>query len=434
MKNSNLLAILFICLFLIQGCVSTSTLTVERIRQDIPIDSAAPAAYDTFWDAMQNLDFSYLQAYPVLAGQQSFADGLRMTVDGKIPEAENEFRKLLGSETDPVILEYAQSMLERLLFFQGDWQALLEISGHDEDTDGTGSLITAYNSLPPVNYLFPDQPVEIPMKLSLSGCPMIEVTVNGHQKTFWIDTGAGLSVVASDIASECGITPIGEESIAAGTATSKTIPARPAVIDDLAVGDFQISNLPVMILDKKDLEFKVLGVIKILKIDGIIGWNAIQKMDIEIDYRNGATTIRKPVDSDSSNRNFFWIDYPIVSLWDRQGQRLHFGLDTGARKSSLTENILKKITFDDVHTKSVHVGSAGGFEKTESKIIPDISLILNDYSLNFHNIETHSQMKKMSSFVQLDGILGSDVFHNGTVRMNCIAGTLDVSFPQDVTD
>ncbi len=39
------------------------------------------------------------------------------------------------------------------------------------------------------------------------------------------------------------------------------------------------------------MEFKLFGLLRLLKIDGIIGWQAIQNMKIEIDYKNKRTII-----------------------------------------------------------------------------------------------------------------------------------------------
>lgn len=47
----------------------------------------------------------------------------------------------------------------------------------------------------------------------------------------------------------------------------------------------------------------------------------------------------------------------------------------------------------------------------ESKIIPELKLILNGYGLYFNDIGM--QPGKSAVFVKLDGVLGSDVFKKG---------------------
>ncbi|MCK4542518.1 MAG: aspartyl protease family protein [Spirochaetales bacterium] len=421
------LIIVTLAAFLLQSCVSTTKLTITTIDERALIEAQKTVEYETFWEAMENIDFSYLREHQINDDQQSFAEALKLAVDGDIEDAENEFRKLYISSDDSLIKKHSKEILGNLLLFQSKWEALIKLSiDVDDTTNNNIRLEEAFSKSPRESYYFPTQPAIIPMQLSLSGCPVIEVEINGHKKKFWIDTGAGLSVVASDIAEECNIFPIGTENIKAGTGTNKKVDAQPAIIEDFRIGEILIKNHPIIIIDNKDLEFKLFGLFRIMKIDGIIGWNVIQNIDIEIDYRKKVTSIKKPIKIDSPNRNFFWLGYPIVTLINQEGTKLNFGLDTGARKTSLTDNILKKINVNNIHIKNITLGSAGGLEKIESKIIPELTLILNGYGLHFNDIGT--QPGSFPVFVKLDGILGSDVLKNGRVKIDYLNGIFEIKF------
>jgi predicted aspartyl protease len=410
---------------LIKNNVSASKLTIKPIDEKTLILSPKAIEYGTFWEAMENIDFSYLREYQINDDQRSFAEALKLVIGGDIEEAENKFRKLYISSDDSLIKKHSKKILGNLLIFQSKWGALLEIPKDADDTIYNSIiLVKAFSKSPKESYSFPAQPTIIPMGLSMSGCPVIEVEINGHKMKFWIDTGAGLSVIASDIAKKCNIFPIGTGKIKAGTGTSKKIDAQPAIIEDLGIGEISIKNHPVIIIDSKDLEFKLFGLFRIMKINGIIGWNAIQNMGIEFDYNNRVTTIREPVKMNNPSPNFFWLGYPIVILTNQDGTKLNFGLDTGARKTSITDNILKKISVNDVYIKKITIGSAGGFEKIESKIIPELTLILNGYGLHFSDIGTRPERRAV--FVKLDGILGSDVFKNGRVKIDYLNGMLEI--------
>jgi len=196
---------------------------------------------------------------------------------------------------------------------------------------------------------------------------VIELIVNGHRKKFWVDTGAGLSVVASDVAEECNILPIGTEKTTGRAGTGKRISIQPAIIDDLQIGELLIKNHPVLIVDKNEMEFRLFGFLRILKIDGIIGWPAIQNMKIEFDYKKKLTTINKPVKVKTKNRNLFWLGKPIVRVKTPEGLNLNFQLDTGANRTSIHKNILKKIIIESTYSKRSTDWSIGGSEKTNSK-------------------------------------------------------------------
>ena len=410
---------------MIKNHVSASKLTIKPIDEKTLILSPKAIEYGTFWEAMENIDFSYLREYQINDDQRSFAEALKLVVGGDIEEAENKFRKLYISSNDSLIKKHSKKILGNLLIFQSKWGALLEIPKDADDTIYNSIiLVKAFSKSPKESYSFPAQPTIIPMGLSMSGCPVIEVEINGHKMKFWIDTGAGLSVIASDIAKKCNIFPISTGKIKAGTGTSKKIDAQPAIIEDLGIGEISIKNHPVIIVDSKDLEFKLFGLFRIMKINGIVGWNAIQNMGIEFDYNNRVTTIREPVKMNNPSPNFIWLGYPIVILTNQDGTKLNFGLDTGARKTSITDNILKKISVNDVYIKKITIGSAGGFEKIESEIIPELTLILNGYSLHFNDIGTRPG--KRAVFVKLDGVLGSDVFKNGRVKIDYLNGMLEI--------
>jgi predicted aspartyl protease len=424
------LVLQILLLILIQSCVTASKLTINTIDEKTLIVSPKTIEYDTFWEAMENIDFSYLKKHQINSDQQNFTKALKLAFDGHFEDAGNRFRKLYLSSDDTLTRKHSKQVLGNLLFFQSKWEELLELQTDADDTTHSAiRLVEVFNQSPEESYSFPAQPVIIPMKLSLSGCPVIEVEINGYKKKFWIDTGAGLSVVASDIAKGCNISPADTGKIKAGTGTSKKVDAKPAMIENLRVGEISIKNHPVIVIDKKDLEFKLFGLFRIMKIDGIIGWNAIQNLDIEIDYYNKVVTIIKPVKFDNSNRNFFWLGYPVVALQNQDGIKLHFGLDTGARKTSLTDNILNKISVKNVHIKKKTIGSAGGLEKIESKIIPDLTLILSGYALHFRDIGTDPKIYGV--FIRLDGTLGSNIAKNGQIRIDYLNGRFELKLPQE---
>ena len=171
------------------------------------------------------------------------------------------------------------------------------------------------------------------------------------------------------------------------------------------------------------MEYKLFGLIRLFKIDGFIGWNAIKNMDLEIDCKNKRTTITKPVKHDNEKRNLFWLDVPVVKLTSADGIPLNFLLDLGANKTSITENIFKKIRFKNVRTKKATIAGAGGFERIEKKVVSDFTLFLDDYELNFEEIGT--RCRDQIEFIKVDGTLGSDIIKKGLIRIDYLNGRFD---------
>ena len=63
-------------------------------------------------------------------------------------------------------------------------------------------------------------------------------------------------------------------------ATGNIVNTIPGLIDSLSIDGLKIYNHHCMIFDSKNLEFRIQG-ISLLKIDGIIGWNLLQELDVE---------------------------------------------------------------------------------------------------------------------------------------------------------
>jgi len=384
---------------------------------------------EAYWRSLENLDFGLMQNTALPPDFRKFAEALAAVTRGDMDVAENGFRDLFASSQDARLRDQARDILHSLWFFQAQWKDILEAGADKTEDKGNGNrnLVMAFNRSGQETYRFPAASCVLPCQWSSTGSPIVEVMVNGRKKKFWIDTGAGLSVIASDVAEECRVIPVGNGQGEAGTATSKRISVKPAVIQELKIGGIVIANHPVIIIDKKDLELKVLGIFQIMKIEGLIGWNAIQHLDLDIDYKKNTTTIRKPQKADNSERNLFWLGYPVVSLTDQSGVKLHFGLDTGARRTSISENFLAKVKVDNVQMKKKTIGSAGGFERVVSAVIPGLTLKIGKSAVKLQEVGTASQ--KGAVFIKLDGTLGCDAWRRGRIRIDWTNGLFDLEGP-----
>ncbi len=419
--------LLLLFVFVIGDC-TTSKLTISSNNDEYDYVPKISVEYETSWEAIENIDFDYLSHLPLNNDQQQFYEALKSVVDGDLNKGVTQFQNLYHLSTDSLIKKHSEEILNKLYFLRSNWEKIFELyakSNSVSETENDIILFEAFNKSPKESYFFPSQPTIIPMNpICFGSNPVIEVRVNGHKKKFWLDTGAGLSVVASDVAEECNIFPIGTEKTTAGTGTSKRVSIRPALIEDLQIGELLIKNHPILIIDKSDMEFRLLGILRLLKIDGIIGWNAIQNMKIEIDYKNKRTIIEKPAKIETEDRNLFWLGFPFVILKTPDGINLNFGLDTGANKTSIHKNILKKINIENAYNKNITDWAVGGLEKTETKMIPNIALILNGDVLHFNVIRISNP--KGVVFMKSDGMLGVDIAQNGCIIIDYLNGRFEL--------
>ncbi len=412
------------------GCSAHSKINIQAISPRSPLPITRAIEYESFRDAMRNVDLNYAETHPLHPEQKSFYQAIKFILQGEEEAARRIWRSLYHSATDSLLRSDAELLLYTLLFYQSSWQELLALdslsSAGSENSEWL--LPRAYRTLPKEVYTFHKSSCTLPIRFSASGVPTVEVKINGIPKKFLLDTGAGLSVVSSRVAKECQMSALIDQESEAGTSTSLKVKIQPSVIKELTIGDLTINNHPVIIIDQKDLQFKWLGIFTMMKIEGIIGWNAIKNLSIEVDYKSKRITFQKPERVEGAKRNFFVLGgYPVVRLRSEDGIPLNFGVDTGARQSWITEKLLRKINTAAVQKTTKTIGSAGGKEKIESQVIPEFKLIFNDYLLTFHKIGTRPT--KLDEFVELDGVLGGDVFENGTIRIDYVNRIFDLYVP-----
>jgi predicted aspartyl protease len=276
-------------------------------------------------------------------------------------------------------------------------------------------------------YNFPAQPVVMPLKLSPSGTPVIAVWINGQKENFWLDSGTTFSVVSSELARQISIMPINQNMVSASTGTDKKVMVQIAVIESIKIGALEIANHPAMIIRMQDLFFKIPGLFrgfggrrinKIFEVSGILGMNAIKNLNIRIDFKNKKIIITKPENKRPAERNLFWLGYPIVICRSMDGIPLYFGLDTGAKKSILSNTILSKLSPLATNRARMKVWGAGGFVKINAQVLPALKIKMAGHIVSFKNITT-MQLHQFG-LVRLDGILGMDF------SMGCSNLTIDL--------
>lgn len=414
----------------IGGCSAHSKINIQAIHPRSPLPTTRTIEYESFRDAMRDVDLNYAETHPLLPEGKSFYQALKFILQGEEEAAGRILRSLHHSATDSLLRSDAELLLYMLFFYQSNWQELLTLDSLSSTGSENSDLLLprAYRTLPKEVYTFHRSSFTLPINFTASGIPTVEVRINGIPKKFLLDTGAGMSVVSSRVAKECQMSIlIGQES-EAGTSTSIKVKIQPAGIEELTIGDLTINNHPVIIIDQKDLQFKWLGIFTMMKIDGIIGWNAIKNLFIEVDYKSKRITFKKPEWAGNAKMNFFMLGgYPVARLRSEDGIPLNFGVDTGARQSWITEKLLKKMNTAGCQKIMKTIGSAGGKEKIESQVIPELKLIFNDYLLTFHKIGTRPT--KLDEFVELDGVLGGDIFENGTIRIDYVNRIFDLYIP-----
>ena len=410
--------------------LDTTRLGAARIRK------AAPAK--NFWVAMTNLDPDYVLTHPVADDEREFAGALKLVMAGSPDDAELVLDSLARHAADSIMRSASHILLTAALQYQDKWKELAQISPHnpaekdpaDIDRAGVELWASAFKDVPDRTVTFPPGSIVVPLTLSAAGTPVIPVQVNGRQKYFWLDTGSSMSIIASDVAAECGVEPLVNDTLEVATTTGR-VAARPAAIRQLEIGGLSISNSTAMIVASGLMEVRV-GDLQTLataaKIDGIIGFDIIRRLKVEVDYRNGRVRLSKPIPSaTSSQRNFFWVGTPIVRVVSSNGVPLHLGLDTGAQETYATERLLDKVRVRTFIGERKRIGGFGGLKEFRGRFISDLRLGLRGKTLLFQKLLVFAP--SVTTFITLDGVLGSDIGRTGVVQIDAVNGVFSIDAP-----
>jgi predicted aspartyl protease len=359
---------------------------------------------------------------------------LKSLLTGDIDAAEKAFGHLRLSAGDSIIRSGSRVIYTATLQYQEKWRDLVALSnepapGRSETLDKASieSWAIAFRNVPPKTVTFRTSSLFVPMSVSAVGTPLVPVKIGKKTYNFWLDTGSSMTMLASDIAADLQVAPISNDTLEIVTATGR-VQASPALIPQMEIGQVVVRNAPTMIVDETLMlmrELKPMEISQPLKIDGIIGFDVIRDLDLEVDFSDGTVHFRNPATSRrDSNRNMFWVGLPVIRMDAVDGTPLHFGLDTGAQLTFVTETLLDKLQLKAGRIESRRVGGLGGEISLRAPILPDLRVNVRGYPILFKGAVVRAPVYQV--LASLDGVLGGDVWNSGVVRIDMTNGIFSI--------
>jgi len=392
----------------------------------------------SYWDALAGLRVDEALAVAQTPTEKRFAESLKNLMVGDLPAAERAFDALRESATDSLIRSGSRVMYIATLQYQERWAELadlardtLRLAGARPDKASVELWALAFRAIPPRVSEFRARSEDVPMSVSEFGTPLVRVYVEGEPFHFWLDTGSSMTMLASDVARALGITPLLPDTLEVVTSTGR-INAQPAVIPLIQLGQLVMRNAPTMIVDEAIMRMRERRPVnqgRTLKIDGIIGFDIIRRLDIEVDYAARTLRLRDPAHSGRMReRNMFWVGLPIVRLTSMSGVPLNFAVDTGAELTFVTENLLDRLQLQAPRIESHKVGGLGGELTTRAPVLQDLRVRLRGYPMIFRGAAVRAPVFQL--LVALDGVLGGDIWSAGQVRIDITNGVFSVRGPR----
>lgn len=387
-----------------------------------------------FWDALAQLRVEEALAAAATEAEKEFGVALKSLLAGDVERAETTFDRLRLTAPDSLIRNGSRVLYTAALQYQEKWSRLAAlrssappVAGERGDRASVEAWASAFTTVPAKLVSFRGQSIEIPMQVSAVGTPLIPVRVGERVYHFWLDTGSSMTMLASDVARDLGIPPLIFDTLEIVTSTGR-VAAHPAVIPRLRIGSVEVRNAPTMVVEESLMRMRELRQLHPgpqLKIDGIIGFDIVRLIDIEVDYREFVVHLRNPAHSRRPReRNLFWVGLPIVELTSFDGQPLHFGLDTGAQLTFVTETLLDKLQLEPARVESRKVGGLGGEISLRAPVLPDLRVLVRGAPILFRGAVVRAPVYQV--LAALDGVLGGDIWSSGIIRIDMTNGVFGV--------
>ncbi len=400
--------------------------------------SLRPTRRISYWEALAELYPAEAVAAAHTDSEKKFAQALASLMAGDFEKAEHGFAQLRLTATDSVIRAGSRVIYTATLQYQEKWDVLAalkdEPSQPKADRTDKASIewwAVAFRNIPPPTITFRSQSILMPMLVSPVGTPLVPVRIGGKEYHFWLDTGSSMTMLASDVARDLNIVPLVADTLEIVTSTGR-VKAHPALLPQLQLGNVLVRNAPTMIVDESLMQMREPKTIEMsskVKIDGIIGFDIIRRLDVEVDYGDNSLRVGNPATSKrEADRNMFWVGLPVVRLTSSDGIPLHFGLDTGAQQTFVTETLLGKLQLQAARVESRRVGGLGGEISLRAPVLPDVRLFVRSFPILFKSAVVRAPVYQV--LASLDGVLGGDIWNSGVVRIDMTNGIFAVRRPQ----
>ena len=115
---------------------------------------------------------------------------------------------------------------------------------------------------------------------------------------------------------------------------------------------------------------------------------------------------------------------PVIRIMSTDGIRLHFGLDTGAQLTFVTETLLDKLQLAPARVENRRVGGLGGEVSMRAPVMPDLRVMVRGFPILFRGAFVRAPVYQV--LASLDGVLGGDVWNSGIVRIDMTNGVFAI--------
>ena len=241
---------------------------------------------------------------------------------------------------------------------------------------------------------------------------------------FILDTGAGTSLLSSELAKRLAVKIIGSKE---GQSAGGKVAVSLAKVGSVAVGETKLGEVDVGIVDLAHIG-RTVGA----KIDGDLGYNFLKHFRVTINYRDCELRLDDPKRVDTVARGA-QTEIPIrlanpakplilVDVHANGRGPFQFAIDTGTSTTAITSELAKQL---DISTSPVGAGTTGG------AAVDFHAGLLQSFQLGGAKIDNMAvvvadffTMLSAAVGAKLDGIVGYNFLRNYKVVIDYLGETL----------
>jgi len=234
-----------------------------------------------------------------------------------------------------------------------------------------------------------------------------DISVNGVEVSWLLDTGANQSVVTRSVAERLGLTPLPGTAATGSGITGIKSPLRAAILPTLRIGGAVLHNVVVIILD--DANLRVGSPSEAYQIQAILGYPVLKALGRIRFAHEGEFLAGEIAAEQTGGAPMFMrgLTPAIESLVDNE--RLLFTFDTGATSTDFSVRYyeLFRGRASTWRTRTIQTGGAGGTVTRQMFVQPTVDLKVGDAVVSLTNVPIFSS--RMNSGIDLlFGNLGQD--------------------------
>jgi predicted aspartyl protease len=260
---------------------------------------------------------------------------------------------------------------------------------------------------------------------------LLPVEINGEGPfDFILDTGAGTSLLSSELGQKLGIKIIGsKEGQSAGGAVSVSL----AKVESLAVGSARLEDVDVGLVDLSHIG-KTVGA----QIDGDLGYNFLKHFRITLDYRANEIRFDDPKRFEPAGRSAAVTEVAmrlaspakpllLVDVYANGRGPFQFAIDTGTSTTAITPELAKEL---GVVSSPIGAATTGGSPVNVTAGVLQ-SFQVGGARINDSSVVVADFFAMLSSVLgaKLDGIVGYNFLRNYKVALDYPNETLSLFTP-----